>query len=169
MATAECIGPALPQIPWEERPRGSSEVVWRSQRNPILTREAVPGANSIFNSAVVPFQGRFAGVFRCDNTAREMQLHAGLSADGIHWEIEVERIRFQCEDEEIDRTRPYLLHPREIYECVGDVPNVVFPCAALVDPPTRRIAIYYGGADTVTCLAFACGDELLEFIRENSL
>ncbi|MER3515067.1 MAG: hypothetical protein C4310_12365, partial [Chloroflexota bacterium] len=103
MATAEFIGPALPQIPWEERPRGSSEVVWRSQRNPILTREAVPGANSIFNSAVVPFQGKFAGVFRCDNTARDMQLHAGLSADGIHWEIQPQRIRFQCEDEEIGR------------------------------------------------------------------
>ena len=51
----------------------------------------------------------------------------------------------------IHRTRPYLLTPREYYECVGDVPNVVFPCAALVDPPTGRMAIYYGGADTVTC------------------
>lgn len=91
MSPAELIGPALPHIPWEERLPGSSEVVWRSQRNPIITREAVPGANSIFNSAVVPFQGKFAGVFRCDNTARDMQLHAGLSEDGIHWQIEPNR------------------------------------------------------------------------------
>jgi beta-1,4-mannooligosaccharide/beta-1,4-mannosyl-N-acetylglucosamine phosphorylase len=69
----------------------------------------------------------------------------------------------------IYRTRPYLLNPREYYECVGDVPNVAFPTAALYDPPTQRIAIYYGGADTVTCLAFAKFDELIDFIKENSL
>jgi beta-1,4-mannooligosaccharide/beta-1,4-mannosyl-N-acetylglucosamine phosphorylase len=51
---------------------------------------------------------------------------------------------------------------------VGDVPNVAFPCAALVDPPTYRMAIYYGGADTVTCLAFAKVDELVEFVKANS-
>ena len=69
----------------------------------------------------------------------------------------------------IYRTRPYLINPREIYENAGDVPNVTFPCAALVDPPTNRMAIYYGGADTVTCLAYAKFDELMEFIKENSL
>ena len=67
------------------------------------------------------------------------------------------------------RTEPYLLHPKEIYEQVGDVPNVVFPCAALTDAATGRIAIYYGGADTVTCLAYAKLDELIDFIKENSL
>jgi beta-1,4-mannooligosaccharide/beta-1,4-mannosyl-N-acetylglucosamine phosphorylase len=67
------------------------------------------------------------------------------------------------------RTEPYLLHPNVLYERVGDVPNVVFPCAALTDSETGRIAIYYGGADTVTCLAFCQVDELLVFIKENSL
>ncbi len=66
------------------------------------------------------------------------------------------------------RTEPYLLAPRELYECVGDVPNVVFPCAALTDSETGRIAIYYGGADTVTCLAYADVDELIDFIKANS-
>jgi len=46
---------------------------------------------------------------------------------------------------------------------------VTFPCAALVDPPTGRMAIYFGGADTVTCLAFAKFDELMYFIENNSL
>ncbi len=323
----QAIGPALPNIPWEDRPPGCSDVVWRYSRNPIITRDAVPGANSIFNSAVVPFNGAFAGVFRCDNTARDMQIHAGFSDDGIHWRIEPQRIQFVCDDPEIGqfvygydprvcwiedrywitwcngyhgptigvaytydfrtfyqlenaflpynrngvlfprringkyamlsrpsdrghtpfgdifysespdmihwgrhrfvmapvggwqstkigagptpietpegwlliyhgvltscngfvysfgaalldlekpwkviyRTRPYLLNPREYYECVGDVPNVVFPCAALVDPPTGRMAIYYGGADTVTCLAFAYLHEVVEFVRANSL
>jgi beta-1,4-mannooligosaccharide/beta-1,4-mannosyl-N-acetylglucosamine phosphorylase len=327
MSSVRLIGAALDHLPWEERPAGSAEVIWRSARNPILTRTAVPDANSIFNSAVVPFNGAFAGVFRCDNTARAMQLHAGFSADGLSWSIEPQRIRWVCDDEEIGRfdygydprvcwledryyvtwcngyhgptigvgythdfktfhqlenaflpfnrngvlfprringqyamfsrpsdnghtpfgdifysqspdlihwgrhrhvmspvggwqatkigagptpietsegwllfyhgvltscngfvysfgaalldldqpwkvmyrTRPYLLNPRENYECVGDVPNVVFPCAALVDAPTGRLAIYYGGADTVTCLAYTRFDELLAFIKDQSL
>jgi beta-1,4-mannooligosaccharide/beta-1,4-mannosyl-N-acetylglucosamine phosphorylase len=45
---------------------------------------------------------------------------------------------------------------------------VVFPCAALLDAPTGRMAIYYGGADTVTALAFAQINELLDFIKTNS-
>lgn len=66
------------------------------------------------------------------------------------------------------RTEPYILSPQEIYECVGDVPNVVFPCAALADSATGRIAIYYGAADTVTCLAYAYVDELVDFVKSNS-
>ena len=54
----------------------------------------------------------------------------------------------------LKRTKNYILAPHEIYECMGDVPNVVFPCAALTDAETGRIAIYYGCADTVTGLAF---------------
>ncbi|GAG20143.1 unnamed protein product, partial [marine sediment metagenome] len=69
----------------------------------------------------------------------------------------------------IARTEPYLLHPKEIYEQVGDVPNVVFPCAALTDAAAGRIAIYYGAADTVTCLAFCRADEVVDFIRKNSV
>jgi len=69
----------------------------------------------------------------------------------------------------IYRTRPYLLNPRETYECVGDVPNVTFPCAALSDPPTGRLAVYYGGADTVTCLAFAYAGEVIDYLRTHSL
>jgi beta-1,4-mannooligosaccharide/beta-1,4-mannosyl-N-acetylglucosamine phosphorylase len=67
------------------------------------------------------------------------------------------------------RTEPYLLHPKEIYEQVGDVPNVLFPSAALTDAASGRMTIYYGGADTVTCLAFAKANELIDFIKENSL
>ena len=48
------------------------------------------------------------------------------------------------------RSAPYLMAPQTHYENVGDVPNVVFPCAALVDASAGRVAIYYGAADTVT-------------------
>jgi len=66
------------------------------------------------------------------------------------------------------RSAPYLLSPQKLYECVGDTPNVVFPCAALFDAPTGRMAIYYGGADTVTCLAYTQVDELVEYVKANS-
>lgn len=78
----------LPNIPWEDRPAHSHEVVWRYSANPIIPRDLIPSSNSIFNSAVVPFEGAFAGVFRCDNKKREMNLHAGFSPDGIHWSLE---------------------------------------------------------------------------------
>ena len=67
------------------------------------------------------------------------------------------------------RTGPYLLHPETIYECTGDVPNVCFPCAALHDPVTGRIAVYYGCADTVVGLAFGYIPEIIDFTKRNSI
>ncbi len=323
----QVIGDPLPNMPWEERPADARGVVWRSRRNPIIPRDAIPCSNSIFNSAVVPYQGAFAGVFRVDDTGREMRLHAGRSQDGITWQIEEERISFVTDDEEIGqfvygydprvvwiedryyvtwcnwyhgptigvgytydfqtfyqlenaflpynrngvlfprkihgrfamlsrpsdtghtpfgdifysespdmrywgnhrfvfgpaggwqstkvgagpipietsegwlliyhgvltscngyvysagaalldldqpwkviaRSRRYFISPQTLYECVGDVPNVVFPCAALCDAPTGRLAIYYGGADTVVALAFGYVQDLIDFVKSDSL
>jgi beta-1,4-mannooligosaccharide/beta-1,4-mannosyl-N-acetylglucosamine phosphorylase len=69
----------------------------------------------------------------------------------------------------IARAEPYIMSPQAMYECVGDVPNVTFPCATLADADTGRIAIYYGCADTVTGLAFTKLDELVDFIKKNSV
>jgi beta-1,4-mannooligosaccharide/beta-1,4-mannosyl-N-acetylglucosamine phosphorylase len=326
-STTTIVGSALLNIPWEKKPENCSDVVWRSSRNPIIPRDLLPGSNSIFNSAVVPFRDEFAGVFRVDNKKREMRIHSGKSKDGLDWEIAQESIAFITDDPELKpfehqydprvcwiedryyvtwcngyhgptigvgytedfetfhqlenaflpynrngvlfprkikgkyamlsrpsdtghtpfgdmfysespdlchwgchrhvmgprrlswqstkvgagptpiettegwlmlyhgvltscngfvysmgaalldldepwkviyRTAPYLLSPQELYECVGDTPNVVFPCAALCDAPTGRMAIYYGGADTVTCLAYAQVDELVEYVKEDS-
>jgi len=67
------------------------------------------------------------------------------------------------------RTRDYILAPYETYECMGDVPNVVFPCAALADADTGRITIYYGCADTVTGICFTTVDNLIQYMKENNL
>ena len=67
------------------------------------------------------------------------------------------------------RSGPYLISPRELYECTGDVPNVTFPCAALHDPATGRVAVYYGCADTVTGLAFGYIPEIVAFTKKNSI
>ena len=49
----------------------------------------------------------------------------------------------------------------------GDVPNVVFPCAALQDG--KRVAVYYGAADTVVGMAFGYIDEIIEFVKTHSI
>jgi beta-1,4-mannooligosaccharide/beta-1,4-mannosyl-N-acetylglucosamine phosphorylase len=68
----------------------------------------------------------------------------------------------------VARAHDYLLAPHRPYEQVGDVPNVVFPCAALLDRPSDRLTIYYGGADTVVCMAHGHLSEVLEFVRSRS-
>ena len=68
----------------------------------------------------------------------------------------------------IKRSRHYILNPRMPYENVGDVPNVIFPCASIQDADTGRIAIYYGAADTVTALAFTTAEVLYDFLEEFS-
>ena len=87
----EIIGSSIPNIPWQDRPEGCKDVVWRYNANPIIPRDLLPTSNSIFNSAVVPFEDgnghHFAGVFRVDDKERNMAIHAGFSVDGIHWEI----------------------------------------------------------------------------------
>ena len=324
------IGEALPNIPWQEKPEGTNSPVWRYSANPIIPRNAIPNSNSVFNSAVIPCEGGFAGVFRCDSRSVSMDIIAGFSEDGVNWKINHEPIVFEGDEEitkreyrydprvcKIDdryyvswcngyhgptiglaytfdfktfhqlenaflpynrngvllprkigdnyamlsrpsdtghtpfgdifysespdltfwgkhryvmgtvdgdasawqskkigpgpipietdkgwlliyhgvintcngfvyrmgvalldldqpwkvkaRSRNYILGPEELYECVGDVPNVTFPCAALTDAATGRIAIYYGCADTVTGLAFTTVDELMSYMDEYPL
>lgn len=46
-----------------------------------------------------------------------------------------------------------ILSPRENYERIGDVPNVVFSCGAVLED--SNVAIYYGGSDSCICLGTA--------------
>jgi beta-1,4-mannooligosaccharide/beta-1,4-mannosyl-N-acetylglucosamine phosphorylase len=321
------IAEKMPNIPWEDRPAGCSDVIWRYSKNPVIPRNPFPKANSTFNSAVVPYKGEFAGVFRIDDTRRVMNIYVGHSKDGLKWNINDKPIDFICDDPEIGkfqyrydprlgwiedryyvswcngyhgptigigytldfekfyqlenaflpfnrngvlfprkingryaiysrpsdnghtpfgdiyysespdltfwgrhryvmgatlswcytkvgagaipietsegwlviyhgvltscngfvysmsaalmdldrpwkiiaRAAPYFLSPQMIYECVGDVPNVTFPCAALTDADTGRMAIYYGAADTVTGLAFAKIEEMVDWVKENAI
>jgi beta-1,4-mannooligosaccharide/beta-1,4-mannosyl-N-acetylglucosamine phosphorylase len=66
------------------------------------------------------------------------------------------------------RTTEVLLTPEADYEVYGHVPNVVFPCAALHDEETGRLAVYYGAADTCCCIAYTTVDLVIEFTKENS-
>jgi beta-1,4-mannooligosaccharide/beta-1,4-mannosyl-N-acetylglucosamine phosphorylase len=65
----------------------------------------------------------------------------------------------------IARSHDYLLSPQVPYEQVGDVPNVVFPTATLLDAATDRLTVYYGAADTVTGIAHGYLGEVLASLR----
>ena len=86
----------MQQIPWQERPEGSTDILWRYSENPVINRYQIPSSNSIFNSAVVPYQDGFAGVFRCDNKSVQMNIHAGFSADGVDWQINHDPIQMKA-------------------------------------------------------------------------
>jgi beta-1,4-mannooligosaccharide/beta-1,4-mannosyl-N-acetylglucosamine phosphorylase len=81
------IGSPLPNIPWEEKPAGSNEVVWRYSGNPILDWNPIPKAARIFNSAVLPHEGEFVGVFRADQKNGRATLFFGRSRDALKWDI----------------------------------------------------------------------------------
>lgn len=67
------------------------------------------------------------------------------------------------------RCSKFILTPEEDYEERGFVPNVCFPCATLLDADTGHIALYYGAADTYLAMAFAQLDELVDYIKANSI
>ena len=66
----------------------------------------------------------------------------------------------------IARTKDYLMYPTELYERVGDVPNVLFPSSAIVEG--NRIRLYYGCADTCISMAEAKLSEVIDWIKEHS-
>ena len=81
-------------FPWQARPAGCNEIVWRYCGNPILGRCPLPGVQGIYNSAVIGFGKGFVGVFRTEDQSRFPRLHVGWSNDGIDWKIEQDPIEF---------------------------------------------------------------------------
>lgn len=67
--------------------------------------------NTIGKRQLVIEKGKFAGVFRCDSRSRSMDIFAGFSEDGIHWNIEETPIVFEGAEEEILK-REYRYDPR---------------------------------------------------------
>ena len=71
--------------------------------------------------------------------------------------------------EVLARSRNNILEPREPYEMIGQVPNVVFPSGMIVEgydgrgfaDPDGRVLVYYGAADTSVGLATSTVGDLL--------
>jgi len=65
----------------------------------------------------------------------------------------------------IRRSSEWIFGPNEIYERIGDVPDVTFPCGVVVKGD--KLIMYYGAADTTVAVAIASVKEVLDFIMKS--
>jgi beta-1,4-mannooligosaccharide/beta-1,4-mannosyl-N-acetylglucosamine phosphorylase len=61
----------------------------------------------------------------------------------------------------IGRSAVPVLSPREYYERIGDIGNVVFSCGAVPNPHSGGLKIYYGAGDTCICVGTSTIEELV--------
>ncbi|MCX6754507.1 MAG: hypothetical protein NTU81_01600 [Candidatus Nomurabacteria bacterium] len=83
------------------------------------------------------------------------------SPDGADRVFGIEALLLDSSDPSkiIGRTKEPILAPEESYELSGYISNVVFPTGALVEKD--KLSIYYGAADTTTCLAHVSLSDLI--------
>ncbi len=108
-------GGPLPNMPWQERPANDTHdaPIWRYSENPVIGRNPAPGIARIFNSAVCPWEGGYVAVLRGEQVNGIPHIYLGHSKDGIHWEVDPEKIPFV--DEKGDPYMPiYAYDPRLI-------------------------------------------------------
>ena len=129
---AKIIGNAIPNMPWEEKPAGHKELLWRYTNNPIIGWNPGPKAARVFNSAVIPYGDEFVGVFRADHRDTTMHLHFGKSKDAINWEFDEEDIKWVDEDGKPFQPE-YAYDPRLMK--MGDEYYVMW-CTSLSGSPT---------------------------------
>ncbi len=98
MSEVKIIGDVLAQMPWQERPAASEELIWRHDGNPLIGWNPTPKTARIYNSAVVPYEGGFIGAFRADHKNGRAHIHLGKSRDGLQWKIEDEPIHWVDEE-----------------------------------------------------------------------
>ena len=89
------IAPTIHNMPWQEPEKKPVDApVWRYRENPVIGRNPIKGVSRIFNSAVVPFEDGFIGVFRGEQVNGVPYIYMGRSQDGIHWDFQEEKIHF---------------------------------------------------------------------------
>ncbi len=66
----------------------------------------------------------------------------------------------------LGRSNIPILAPREKYERIGDVANIVFSCGALLEE-AGQVKIYYGASDSCICLGIAAIDEIIQICQES--
>ena len=98
-----------------------------------------------------------------------LQIYHGVynSCSGAIYRLGVMLLDLKDPSKVLGRCNGYVLGPREIYERVGDVPNVVFAVGSILEDD-GTVKLYYGGADTVMCLAEAPLSQLIDACREET-
>lgn len=91
--------PGVSNIPWQEKPENLTGVpLWRYDANPVIGRNPIEGVARIFNSAVIPYEGAFIGVFRGEQVNGIPYIYLGRSKDGLSWDFDREKIPFEDEE-----------------------------------------------------------------------
>jgi beta-1,4-mannooligosaccharide/beta-1,4-mannosyl-N-acetylglucosamine phosphorylase len=62
------------------------------------------------------------------------------------------------------RSAEWVLGPREFYERVGDVGDVIFPSGVVVHKETNQLNLYYGAADCTVAVATAGLSDVFDYI-----
>ena len=86
-----------------------SDIVTRYPGNPIITPAMIPGANAVFNSSVVQFEGRYAAILRVESRQGYQTMRLAWSDDGIHFDIDPDPILAPKEE-------PFLTYEEAIYD-----------------------------------------------------
>lgn len=98
MADIKIIAPPMPDMPWCEKPDGCTSPMWRHLENPIIKRNPLPDVARIFNSAVIPYEDGYVGVFRGEQRDGMPHVYFGTSSDALNWNFQEEKIKFIDED-----------------------------------------------------------------------
>ena len=95
-----------------------NDIIKRYPGNPIITPAMIPGANAVFNSAVVRFEDRYAAILRVESKQGFQTMRMAWSDDGIHFDVLPEPILVPAEE-------PFLTFEEAIYDPritkIGDV------------------------------------------------
>ena len=125
MEKVKIYGDALKNMPWQEKPEGFDGVFWRHDNNPIIDWNPTKKSARIFNSAVLPYEDGFIGVFRADHKNGRPQLHLGRSTDALNWDIEDEEIHW-VDEQGNDYQPSYAYDPRLVK--IEDTYYIVWCC-----------------------------------------
>ena len=99
MTKYKMISPEVNNVPWQDAPENlTGAPIWRYSDNPIVKRNPIPGVARVFNSAVMPYEGKFIGVFRGEQTNGIPYIYLGRSDDAINWNFDSSKIPFEDED-----------------------------------------------------------------------
>jgi predicted GH43/DUF377 family glycosyl hydrolase len=86
------------------------------------------------------------------------------TASGSIYRLGLALLDLENPEKVLHRSNEWVFGPRMIYERIGDVPSVTFPCGTVLDKSKNELLLYYGAADTTICLAIGKIDEILEYI-----
>jgi len=92
-----------------------------------------------------------------------LEIYHGVknTAGGPVYRLGVAMLDLEDPSKVIGRSAVPVLSPREYYERIGDVGNVVFSCGAVVNGFNNSVKVYYGAGDTCICVGTTTLEELI--------